>query len=81
MTQEYEFRSRVIKESIDEYRYNQDYRQVEKTCNEWAAEGFEIFSVVGMKCNDHGRIMVRLTARRRLSTGALFHKNTGRKFK
>ena len=78
---EFEFRSRVIRESIDEYKYNSDYREVEKTCNAWAAEGFEVFSVVGMKCNDHGRIMVRLTAKKKLGMGGLFHKSTGRKFK
>jgi hypothetical protein len=82
MTPEFEFRSRIVQESGDEYKHNRDYRAVELTCNEWAAEGFEVFSVLPMETKDFGRMRVRLTAKRRLKAeGGLLHKNTGRKFK
>lgn len=62
---EYEFRSRIIKESPDEYSYNYDYRQIEKTCDEWAEEGFIVFSVAPMTNKDvNNRSVVRLTAKR-----------------
>lgn len=66
---EYEFRSRIIKESSDEYKYNQDYRNVEKTCDAWAEEGFIVFSIDPIPTKDyHDRLVVRLSAKRHRET-------------
>lgn len=66
---EYEFRSRIVKESSDEYTYNHDYRNIEKTCNAWAEEGFIVFSLVQLTARDvNERMVVRLTAKRHNET-------------
>lgn len=77
-----EFRSRIITESGDEYKWNADFRDVEKTCDAWAVEGFIVFEVQQLPRKDGDtRHRVRLTAMRQTSTGGLFSKATGRKFK
>jgi len=66
----YEFRSRVIEESPDDYTYNSDYREVEKVCNKWVKEGFVVFSVIQLNMPDkYQKSKVRLTARRDTEQG------------
>lgn len=60
----YEFRSKMVTNN-DHGGWNQPDK-IEQTCNEWAQEGWEVFSVV---CPQPSySLTYRLTARRRVIT-------------
>jgi hypothetical protein len=58
----YEFRSRIVQAERD---WGSD-DAIEKACNEWAKEGWEVFSVVVPQPSNW--TTYRLTARRRVIT-------------
>jgi hypothetical protein len=75
MTPEYEFRSQKV--NIEDW-HTEDI--IQKTCNEWAAEGFIVFSIVCPQPSNYHTF--RLTAKRRLVTdNELRHRTTGRRFR
>jgi len=85
MTQEFEFKSGSVNNSTNDVHIEGrgwvTIDKVEEICNEWAKEGWEVFSVI---CPDPRNYSTfRLTAKRRLKTetSGLFHTATGRKFK
>jgi hypothetical protein len=70
--QEFEFRSRLVDAGPAG-------DGVEKTCNEWAAEGWEVFSVVVPQSSNYSRY--RLTARRSLVPDHGMRSKVGRRFR
>jgi hypothetical protein len=68
----FEFRSRKV--TVNDEWQKPDL--VEQTCNEWAAEGFEVFSVICPQPSNYNTF--RLTAKRLVAEP--LHK-TGRKFR
>jgi hypothetical protein len=68
----YEYRSRNVTETSSSWSGD---KSVEKTCNEWAQEGWEVFSVIVPQPSNHSTF--RLTARRQIT----LTRPTGRKFR
>lgn len=69
---EYEFRSKIV--TVPEQEWD-GKDKIADTCNDWAREGWEVFSVVVPQGSNYHTY--RLTAKRQKSTP----RNTGRKFR
>ena len=80
---EYEFKSGEVHNSRNEVHIEGrgwvTIDKIEETCNAWAEDGWEVFSIVCPNPSNYSTF--RLTAKRKLRPDGLFHKATGRKFK